>query len=118
MKSLFCSYYFVFQFAERKTQNEFEGARLHTHSCMHENRQQAQQQLSFPPALIFVGLGAHARWEDFSAILRWKNKSSWNNLCLAVPLCDVHEIAGDANLHPGTARFFSLDNGNRRRCHK
>jgi hypothetical protein len=78
---------------------------------MHENREEAQQQLSFPPALIFVGLGARtfffACWEDFSAILRWKNKSSWNNLCLAVPLRDVHEIAGDANLHPGTVRFFS-----------
>jgi hypothetical protein len=34
MKSLFCSYYFVFQFAERKTQNEFEGALAHIHACM------------------------------------------------------------------------------------
>ena len=96
--------------------------RLHTFMHAWELREEAQQKLSFPTALIFVGLGAHtlfifACWEDFSAILCcccWKNKSSWNNLCLAVPLCDVHEIAGDANLHPG----FFLDNGNRRRCHK
>lgn len=59
MKSLFCSYYFVFQFAERKTQNEFEGALAHIHACMRTGRKHTAAACNFlSPALIFVGLGA------------------------------------------------------------
>lgn len=94
---------------------------------MHENREEAHSssmQLSFPRFdLCWLRRATFFPcWEDFSAILCWKNKSSRNNLCLvkepsSVPLCNVHEIAGDTNLHPKPKRAFFHNNENRRRCH-